>query len=244
MHPAIYFKNKLKDLKLEIKKWRINVVQHESTKLSDLKKKVDYIDLKAETSPLSSVEIENRTNIFKEIFEIERSNVQDLKQKSKIKWAIEGDENSKFFHGMINNKLRRSRINGLSINGTWVTDPFTIKEAIFKFYKDKFDNHNTSRPSFSSIRFKKLSTSDASSLEFPFSPEEIKETVWSCAGEKAPDPDGFTFKFFKYHWDTIGNDIMLFVKNFETSCFIPRGCNSSFFTLIPKKKRSPFYTRF
>lgn len=59
----------------------------------------------------------------------------DLKQKAKIKWAIEGDENSTFFHGIINNKLKKSRINGLSFDGSWITNPIVIIENIFEFYE-------------------------------------------------------------------------------------------------------------
>ena len=57
-----------------------------------------------------------------------------------------------------------------------------------------------------------------------------------CGGSKAPSPDGFTFKFIKQYWDTIGNDFVDMVKRFEVDGFIPRGCNSSFIALVPKKK--------
>ncbi|GJW01465.1 RNA-directed DNA polymerase, eukaryota, reverse transcriptase zinc-binding domain protein [Tanacetum coccineum] len=39
---------------------------------------------------------------------------------------------------------------------------------------------------------------------------------------------------FKKYWDVIGGDILSFVKEFKTTSSIPRGCNSSFFTLVPK----------
>ncbi|GJU35576.1 RNA-directed DNA polymerase, eukaryota, reverse transcriptase zinc-binding domain protein [Tanacetum coccineum] len=64
--------------------------------------------------------------------------------------------------------------------------------------------------------------------------QEIKDAVWECGGDKAPAPDGFTFKFIKSHWDILGHDIFRYMKEFETSSLIPRGCNSSFITLIPK----------
>nr|GEX45763.1 transposon TX1 uncharacterized [Tanacetum cinerariifolium] len=35
----------------------------------------------------------------------------------------DGDENSKFFHGLINQKRRNQMINGLMVDGTWITDP-------------------------------------------------------------------------------------------------------------------------
>ena len=71
-------------------------------------------------------------------------------------------------------------------------------------------------------------------LNQPFSDEEIKDAVWNCGSDKAPGPDRFTFKLFKKYWDVIGGDILSFVKEFETTTCIPRGCNSSFFTLVPK----------
>ncbi|GJY59623.1 zinc knuckle CX2CX4HX4C containing protein [Tanacetum coccineum] len=62
----------------------------------------------------------------------------------------------------------------------------------------------------------------------------IKEAVWNCGGSKAPGPDGFTFKFIKHYWDSIGQDFINMVKQFELDGFIPRGCNSSFIALVPK----------
>ncbi|GJU50878.1 zinc finger, CCHC-type containing protein [Tanacetum coccineum] len=60
------------------------------------------------------------------------------------------------------------------------------------------------------------------------------DAVWDCGSDKSPGPNGFTFKFLKKHWDLIQNDVFAFVKDFETSSFIPRGCNYSFITLVPK----------
>ncbi|GJV58064.1 hypothetical protein Tco_1459069 [Tanacetum coccineum] len=144
-------------------------------------------------------------------------------QKAKIKWAIEGDENSKFFHGFINNKFTKSRIKGLNINGLWVSEPNLVKSHIFNFYEHKFKNTNPNRIRFTSDRFKRLSDFDISLLEAPISNDEIQKAVWSCGGGKSLGPDGFTFKFIKEYWDTIGIDFINMVKRFEIDGEIPRG---------------------
>lgn len=90
------------------------------------------------------------------------------------------------------------------------------------------------RPTFSSGKLKKLQQGQITALESPFLETEIKEAVWACEGSKAPGPDGFTFTFLKAHWDTIKGDVVAFVKEFEATGNIPKGCNSTFVTLIPK----------
>lgn len=54
----------------------------------------------------------------------------DLKQKWYIRWDIDGDESFKFFHGVVNNKRRKNRINGLNVNGVQVNDPFVISSEV------------------------------------------------------------------------------------------------------------------
>nr|GEY47448.1 transposon TX1 putative 149 kDa protein [Tanacetum cinerariifolium] len=73
--------------------------------------------------------------------------------------------------------------------------------------------------------------SESSSLDAPFTTLEIKDTVWSCGGEKAPGLDGFTFKSIKHYWDTIGNDFIEMLKRFKVDGNIPR-VNAACYQLV------------
>ncbi|GKA11042.1 putative RNA-directed DNA polymerase [Tanacetum coccineum] len=203
---AVRFKLKLKHLKHNVKDWRHTINTTKTSEALDIRSRIDEIDLRAETSLLKAADVNRRINLVKALADLEHHKLNDLKQKSKIKWALEGDVNSNFFHGIINNRRNRSRIN----------------------------ETNPTRPSFSSNLFKQLTSEDNLFLESPFTSREIKDVVWDSGGNKAPSPDGFTFKLIKKHWSILGNDITSYVKDFYTSAFIPRGCNSSFITLIPK----------
>ncbi|GJU87842.1 putative RNA-directed DNA polymerase, eukaryota, reverse transcriptase zinc-binding domain protein [Tanacetum coccineum] len=202
--------------------------------LDSLMAKVQMLESKAENKGLNNEEIAEHLSCLKSIQELEHKENMDFLQKGKIKWAIEGDKNFKFFHGMLNNKFSRSRINGLFTNGNWISDPHLVTSHIFNFHRTKFQKSSIIRPTFTSIRFKSLSMSESSSLDAPFTTLEIKDAVWSYGGEKASGPDGFTYKFIKHYWDTISNDFIEMVKRFEVDGNIPRGCNSSFITLVPK----------
>jgi len=51
---------------------------------------------------------------------------------------------------------------------------------------------------------------------------------------KSPGP-GFNFFFIKKNWDIVSKDIIRALHSFQSIGFIPRGCNASFITLVPKK---------
>ncbi|GJY57252.1 RNA-directed DNA polymerase, eukaryota [Tanacetum coccineum] len=46
--------------------------------------------------------INERISLLKDIHDLDKRHSSDLAQKAKIQWAIEGDENSKYFHGIVN----------------------------------------------------------------------------------------------------------------------------------------------
>nr|GEV23574.1 putative reverse transcriptase domain-containing protein [Tanacetum cinerariifolium] len=51
-------------------------------------------------------------------------------QKSKVYWAIEGDENTNFFHGILNSKRSQLAIRRTRFDGEWIVDPLAVKSII------------------------------------------------------------------------------------------------------------------
>lgn len=149
---------------------------------------------------------------------------------------LEGDENSSFFHGLMNMNIKNSRINGLNKNGVWISNPDIIKNEVFNFFKNKFKENVTCRPQFTSSKFHTLEDHDRTFLEEPFTMDEIKSAVWGCGNDKCPGPDGFLFKFINTFWDIIRDDVVEGVKFFEQHKVLNSGSNTSFISLIPKSK--------
>ncbi|KAJ9562069.1 hypothetical protein OSB04_007229 [Centaurea solstitialis] len=178
--------------------------------------------------------------LIHKIFDIEKKNLLDIKQKARINWAINGDENSKYFHSSLKYKQRKNHIHGLSLDGDWITDPLKLKSFAFDFFADKYKEPLASRPSFICQRFKKLSELHKEFLEGQFTEAEIKKAVWGCDGDKAQGPDGFTFSFIKKFWSIIGQGFVDAVNHFGNSKKLDKCANSSFLSLIPKI-RDPIY---
>ncbi|GJX01451.1 cytochrome P450 [Tanacetum coccineum] len=75
-NPANVFKSKLQQLKASLKQWRKNVVEKENLVSMNLLNKIDELDMKAETSFLSSVEVESRITLVKSLADIEYAKVK------------------------------------------------------------------------------------------------------------------------------------------------------------------------
>ncbi|KAJ9553924.1 hypothetical protein OSB04_017969 [Centaurea solstitialis] len=232
----VVLKNKLKKLRNDIRVWVHKEIAKSSTQKDLLASFLLDWDSKAESSALSEEDLRKREDALFNHAQIENKERLEAKQKSRLKWAIEGDENSKFFHAMANQRCRIRSLKGLICNGLWSEDPSKIKDAAFNFFASRFKEPVQIQATFSSPSFKKISSEDASMLEAPFSIEEIEAAVNSCEGSKAPGPDGVNFNFIKKHWSTIKHSFVEAVFHFERSGFIKKGCNASFVALVPKKR--------
>nr|GEX27353.1 RNA-directed DNA polymerase, eukaryota [Tanacetum cinerariifolium] len=61
--------------------------------------------------------LNKRMNVINSIHDLEKLEATEIAQKAKIKWSIEGDENSKFFHGILNKKRNQHAIHGILSEG-------------------------------------------------------------------------------------------------------------------------------
>ncbi|GJV40051.1 putative RNA-directed DNA polymerase [Tanacetum coccineum] len=228
------FRDKLKNVKSVLKKWSKERFRAVNEKIELFKKDAMKWELEAKNGTLSEVKKEAWMKERKSRVDKENKLKSMLYQKARIKWDIEGDENSKFFHSVIKRRNNKSNIRGLMVNGMWCEDPNLIKAEVFRHYKTLFSERGSIRLIFCSDRVEKFSVDDAGLVEKEFTKEEILEAVRGCGGDKAPGLDGFNFKYIRKFWDILKTDLVSAIKWFRDNMEISRGCNSSFVTIIPK----------
>nr|GEV76473.1 putative RNA-directed DNA polymerase, eukaryota, reverse transcriptase zinc-binding domain protein [Tanacetum cinerariifolium] len=131
-------------------------------------------------------------------------------------------------------KWRQLAIRGILKDGNWIEDPSIVKSEFLGHFMARFQQSVGIIPVLDSNFISPISQCQRDLLERPFSRDEIKLAVWDCGGDKAPGPDGFSFKFFTFFWDLVKNDVVNFVHEFFHTSLFPQGCNSSFIALIPK----------
>nr|GEZ92325.1 RNA-directed DNA polymerase, eukaryota [Tanacetum cinerariifolium] len=192
------------------------------------------IDKNLDSGLISETIILRRLELKHKLLNINDMESKDYIQKSKVTWAIEGDENSKFFHGIINKKRSQLAIRGIFVDGSWCTEPGTIKKAFVNHFEARFKESGLQRFKINFQFPKKLLQNQADDLERVVSRDEIRLAVWNCGDNKSPGPDGYSFEFLKKYWDLIGSDLCEAVEYFFRNGSFSKGCNSSFITLIPK----------
>ncbi|GKE12012.1 RNA-directed DNA polymerase, eukaryota [Tanacetum coccineum] len=147
----VRFKKKLQILKKEIRSWVNDCKKNQSGRLVDLRSKLCHID--------------------------KSSDARDYMQKAKIQWAIEGDENSKFFHGIINRKRANLAIKGVMVDGEWVDDPYRVKEEFRLHFANRFRAPAANRCKLNYIFPNRLSSDQLDMLESPISRDKVRNAV-------------------------------------------------------------------
>ncbi|GKA73672.1 putative RNA-directed DNA polymerase, eukaryota, reverse transcriptase zinc-binding domain protein [Tanacetum coccineum] len=99
--PDICLKNKLKCLRLAIKDWTSKHLAAQNATRDTLKSNLLEWDKKAENGLISLNDTLKREEWMMDLIRSTATCRDDLKQKSHVRWAVEGDENTRFFHSTI-----------------------------------------------------------------------------------------------------------------------------------------------
>nr|GEY91233.1 RNA-directed DNA polymerase, eukaryota, reverse transcriptase zinc-binding domain protein [Tanacetum cinerariifolium] len=184
------------DLKVRIRAWIKDKRSSVSGEKDSIKKELSDSNRLLDGGDVYS-NLLRRSELHRNLYNINQMESKEYLQKSKIKWAIERDENSKSFHGLINKKRSQLAIHGVFVDGIWCTNPNKVKEAFSKHFEARFKKPVNHRLKIDFIFSKRLSDVQASDLEIRVSRDEIRLAVWNCGENKSPGPDGLKINIQK-----------------------------------------------
>nr|GEZ24435.1 RNA-directed DNA polymerase, eukaryota [Tanacetum cinerariifolium] len=119
---------------------------------------------------------------------------------------IKGDENTKFFHCILNIKCSQLAIHRTLVDEEWIVDLLAVKSVFLKYFSTQFTSPVFTRIFFVDQFTNRLSLEQQADLERNVSNEKIKSAVWDCGTNKSLGPDGFTFEFFRRYWKLLEHD--------------------------------------
>lgn len=166
------------------------------------------------------------------------------RQKARIKWLQEGDENSKNFNAMVNQRRNRLVISRIKdSNGNWTSDPISIKNQFSDYFKSILSSPTYIHEDASLLNHipHLITENDNILLSAPPSIDEIKLAIDSMDSSSTTCPDGFNSLFYKQCWDTIKADLFKAISSFFMGNPLPKSWTSTLLTLIPKTDNPSSY---
>ncbi|GJW66594.1 RNA-directed DNA polymerase, eukaryota [Tanacetum coccineum] len=181
------FIKKLRYLKVQTRLWVRDKKESVNVNKSNLKGMLHDIDLLVDDKKMDPELLNKRVHVMNSIQELEKLEATELAQKAKINWSIEGDENSKYFHGVLNKKRNQHAIRGILTKGIWIEDPNSVKDEFLSHFQELFDSPCSSRLTLDMVFPNRISAEQNLDLERNVTKEEIKRAVWDCGTDKSLD---------------------------------------------------------
>ena len=186
---------KLKMLKTNLKKWKVEVFGNVEEQGKQLWK--DLVDLEniEESHGLTA---EERLELDRIQGELEKASLLEeicWRQESRVLCIREGDKNTKFFHRLVNSHRRFNSNDSPMVDGVLSSNLEDITECISRFYWQLYSENVAYRPVLDDVEFSRILEEEAIWIERPFDEEEVFRVINGFNGDKAPSPDGYSMAF-------------------------------------------------
>ncbi|GJR90578.1 hypothetical protein Tco_0214589 [Tanacetum coccineum] len=122
----IRLKKKLQALKIAIKAWSKEANKRSNDRKINIQQNLSEVDKLIDQGKSNYEILIIRIMLLNDLQELNNRNAMEISQKAKIRWSIEGDENSKYFHGIMNKKRSQLAIRGTLANGEWISEPHRL----------------------------------------------------------------------------------------------------------------------
>jgi len=119
------------------------------------------------------------------------------KQRYTVRGILVGEENSKFFHAMASERMRRNSISSLTApDGTVCSDHTQMAELLWNSFKGRMGVSHEVNMLFDLAGLIQP-VLGLEELSVPFTKEEIDTVIKELPVDRAPGPDGFNGFFLK-----------------------------------------------
>ena len=182
--PSFVLANKLKALKEDLKIWNREVFGDVRDKKNSVMGEVLDLDVKEGLGGLDPEEHQLWDELKSEVDRLAHLEESSWRQKSRVLWLKEGDNNTKFFHKMANSNRRRNHISGLEVDGVFYEDEDEMREQVVHFYESLYRESEDWRPYVEGLPFASIGETKRNMLERRFK-EEIVQVLKDLEGNKA-----------------------------------------------------------
>ncbi|KAJ9536013.1 hypothetical protein OSB04_un000819 [Centaurea solstitialis] len=237
--------SKLKRLKKLLANLR-NTYGDLSIRVKKAKQELDVIQLACDLDPCNMVLRDDLIALRLAYVQARSDEEIAAMQRAKVKWLKEGDSNTRYFHSVIKEKRNSQQIHSIcNSQGMYVYDD-AVPTAFLDYFKNIIGtiDHTVDPVIPADLITNTLSMEAASFMIRPFTDNDVKEAMFGIGSGKAPGPDGFSSKFFKAAWETVGKDVTVAIHNFFYRSHLAGELNHTLLCLLPKSPNASSVSEF
>ena len=147
------FAKKLKALKEDIIQWNRLEFGHVGHKKKQLLEALTLLDAKEGEFGLFDAEACERVVVRSEVENLLSLEEISWRQKSRMLWIKEGDDNTKFFHKVANSRRRFNHLSTLEVDGVIYEEESEVAAQVVNFYKNLYKETEEWRPFVEVLEF-------------------------------------------------------------------------------------------
>lgn len=158
------------------------------------------------------------------------------KQRSRVQWLQEGDQNTEFFQAKARARAQTNRIRALKrADGSVVTNQKSMEAMAIAFYRELFSAQEQLQPQLICRHVPRKVTDQMNDLlDRSFTVDEVEKALFCMKPNKSPGVDDFTAGFFQKHWELLKDSVSNAVLGFLNGGEMPGDVNRTLLVLIPK----------
>lgn len=192
--------------------------------------------------PLNTTLIGEESELAKTYHRLKQASELFLRQKTKIQWLTQGDQNTKVFHSFMKARRNENRIFFINEAGVQsLTNNEKFAHTFVDFYTKLLGTTRESGAHVCSnlVRVGSIVNEEQRAmLEADFTNADIKQTLWGIDGEKALGLDRYGRNFLRDCWGIVRKDLSDGVLEFFVIGKMLRALNNTVIIIIPETKHT------
>ncbi|KAI0493539.1 hypothetical protein KFK09_023657 [Dendrobium nobile] len=226
---------KLKRLKLVLNWWNRHIFKNIFANIKEAKERINELEDYCQLNPTDA----NWAALKEAKMCLSKLQCQEeifWKQKAAMKHLAEGDNNTRYFHALVNKKRAINGIHKIArADGSFTDNDEETANLAVSFFQNHL-NKNFCPIDIEDHSFipNRVTPEDNVSLSMCPLMEEVKNMLFDMNAESVVGPDGFTVKFFQHTWHFVCDDVYSAVVDFFNGSPIPKFFSTTSIALIPK----------
>jgi exonuclease III len=234
-------------LRQRLKGWSANKTSELRANKQNLLEQIKGLDDKADSVGLDGDEWAFRYHLEDQILSIFRAEEEYWRQRGRVRWLLQGDANTAYFHAVANGRRRKCNILRLVTNQGPITEKSLIQEHIYDFYRQLLGSTEARVCSLDPNAWgeeTRVSLDENAEVMRTYSEAELDCLLQDMKTDTAPGPDGFPVSFFKKFWPLVKMGVLHIINDFLLGRIDIARLNFGVLALIPKVPGADQITQF